>query len=184
MKAARLRTRVTYANVTSTVALALALSTGGAYAAAQIGAGDIKDDAVRTRHIADGQVTKTDLKDGAVTSEKFAPSARTQIIEYHLGSRDFATELACVNLNGLTRSQIVSSVWTAQLHRSFDEGGGNVEDQTFTVPGETFSARYRVTATAGLVNRACVVAVSGVDETFDAVRLIRTVPTARIVQPD
>ncbi len=56
----RLRSHVTYANVMATVAVFLVLG-GGAYAASKIGAGDIKRNAVRSKHIKDGQVTTRDL---------------------------------------------------------------------------------------------------------------------------
>lgn len=46
------RPRLSYANVTSTLALVIATSTGGAYAAATIGSTDIEDKAVKSRHIA------------------------------------------------------------------------------------------------------------------------------------
>lgn len=59
------RPRLSYANVTSTLALVIALSTGGAYAAATIGSKQIKDDAVKSRHLAAGAVTTPDLRDGA-----------------------------------------------------------------------------------------------------------------------
>ena len=75
MRTLRLRSRVTYANLASTLALTAALSTGGAYAAGQIGASDIKDDAVKTRHLADSSVRKPDIMDGAVTRAKLASGA-------------------------------------------------------------------------------------------------------------
>lgn len=64
------RPRLTYANVTSTLALFLVLSTGGAYAAATIGSSQIKDNAIRTQHIAGGQVQQPDLGAGAVSRSK------------------------------------------------------------------------------------------------------------------
>ena len=54
--------RLSYANVVATLALFVALG-GGAYAtqAGRIGPGDIKPDAIRTRHIADGSLRLRDL---------------------------------------------------------------------------------------------------------------------------
>lgn len=66
-----------HSTVVAYVALTAALSTGGAYAAAQIGAKDIKPDAVRSKHIKDGQVRTGDLGFAAVTSEKVADSSLT-----------------------------------------------------------------------------------------------------------
>ena len=64
------RPQLSYANVTATLALVIATSTGGAYAAATIGSSDIKNDAVKSRHIAGGGVKDADLKDGAVSQQK------------------------------------------------------------------------------------------------------------------
>jgi hypothetical protein len=69
------RPRLSYANVTATLALLIATSTGGAYAAATIGSGQIKDDAVKSRHIADATVKASDLRDGAVTRAKLRDGA-------------------------------------------------------------------------------------------------------------
>lgn len=74
MRLSRLRrARPSYADVTATLALVVALSTGGAYAAATIGSANIKDNAVKTRHIAAGNVRTTDLFDGAVGQAKLGP---------------------------------------------------------------------------------------------------------------
>lgn len=59
------------------LALTVALGTGGAYAAAQIGARDIKPDAVHSRHIKDGNVRTPDLHFGAVKSAKVADDTLT-----------------------------------------------------------------------------------------------------------
>ena len=55
-----IRSRLTFANVMASIAVFAALA-GGAYAAATIGANDIKKDAVRTKHIKNGQVGARDL---------------------------------------------------------------------------------------------------------------------------
>lgn len=59
--------RLNYATVMSTLAVFGVLG-GGAWAAATIGASDIKDNAVRSRHIQDGQVLGADIGTGAVSS--------------------------------------------------------------------------------------------------------------------
>lgn len=71
------RPRLSYANVTSTLALVIATSTGGAYAAATIGSNQIKDNAVKSRHIAGGHVKTSDLKDGAVAKGKLGADVAT-----------------------------------------------------------------------------------------------------------
>jgi hypothetical protein len=57
--------RPTHGTVVAYLALFVALATGGAYAAGQIGAGDIKDNAVHSKHIKNGQVKARDTAQGA-----------------------------------------------------------------------------------------------------------------------
>ena len=64
------RPRLSYANVTATLALVVATSTGGAYAAATIGSANIKDNAVKSRHIDAGHVRSSDVYNGAVGQVK------------------------------------------------------------------------------------------------------------------
>lgn len=59
-----------YANVTSTLALVVALGGTGAYAANTIGSTDIRSGAVRSSDIGTGQVRSADLATSAVTSAK------------------------------------------------------------------------------------------------------------------
>jgi len=62
----RIRRHLSFANVTSVIALCVALGTGGAWAAATIGPGDIKDNAVRSRHIDDHTIHGPDMAANAV----------------------------------------------------------------------------------------------------------------------
>jgi hypothetical protein len=62
-------------NVMSTVAVVVALAGGSAWAAATIGAGDIKKNAVRSKRIKNGAVTRRKLADGAVNSARLASGA-------------------------------------------------------------------------------------------------------------
>jgi hypothetical protein len=73
----RLLRRPSHGAVVAYLALFLALTTGGAWAAAQIGPEDIRKNAVRSRHIKDGQVRTTDVRNGAVTASKLAPNGVT-----------------------------------------------------------------------------------------------------------
>jgi hypothetical protein len=65
----RFRPRLTYANVVASLALFVALG-GTTYAAATIGAGDIKKDAVRSKHIKNGEVKSEDLRPALLASLK------------------------------------------------------------------------------------------------------------------
>jgi hypothetical protein len=78
----RTRNLLTFANVCSFLALAVAISTGGAYAANTVFSTDIVDGEVKTPDLAAGAVTSpkildgavkvVDLNDGAVTSDKLS----------------------------------------------------------------------------------------------------------------
>src|SRR2546421_12842696 len=72
----RFRPRLTYANVVASLALFVALG-GTTYAAATIGAGDIKNDAVRSRHIKNGQVKNPDLAPNSVGGGKVINNSLT-----------------------------------------------------------------------------------------------------------
>jgi hypothetical protein len=62
--------RISYANVTATLALVMAMSTGGAFAAAKIGSSDIAKNAIKSKHIKAGAVQNSDLGANAVTTDK------------------------------------------------------------------------------------------------------------------
>jgi hypothetical protein len=70
------RMRPSYAAVTSTLALVLALGMGGAYAASKITSKQITTSAVKSKHIKDGQVRTADFaSDARVASAKAADTA-------------------------------------------------------------------------------------------------------------
>ena len=62
---------LSFANVVSLLALFVALG-GTVYAAATIGAGDIKRNAVRAKHIKSGNVKRADIANNAVNAAKIA----------------------------------------------------------------------------------------------------------------
>src|SRR4051795_1564622 len=78
--------RVTYANIASTLALAIALGSGGAYAAGlarnsvgsrqivnhSIKGHDIRDNTVTGANVADGSLTSADVADGSLTAADVA----------------------------------------------------------------------------------------------------------------
>lgn len=73
---AGIRSRLTYANVMATLAVFIAVG-GGAYAASKIGPNDIKENAIRSKHVKDGQIKPADLAEipggrvGVLTSRFF-----------------------------------------------------------------------------------------------------------------
>jgi hypothetical protein len=87
---ARLRAHLTYANVMSTIAVFVAVSTGGAYAANTIFSTDIVDGEVKTPDLAGEAVTAPKLKPSAVTTDRIAGGAVTtdRVKDNNLGGRD------------------------------------------------------------------------------------------------
>ena len=96
----RSRSPLTFANVTSLLALVIALGTGTAYAADTVGSSDIIDgavmnvdlgaDAVDASKILDGSIGTADIADGSVTGSDVAPDSLTgsDIADHAVGVRD------------------------------------------------------------------------------------------------
>ena len=68
----RLAQKFSYANVTATIALFIALSGAAAYAAGKIGSTDIAKDAIKAKHVKDGEIGTAEVRDGALLSDDFA----------------------------------------------------------------------------------------------------------------
>jgi len=88
----KLRARMTYANVVSTIALALALGGGTAYAATKIGTGNIRYHAVTGSKIANNAITASKVKNGALSGSDIRSNSirGTQIRTGTLEASDFA----------------------------------------------------------------------------------------------
>lgn len=134
--------RLGYANVTATLALALALSTGGAYAHGKVTAGDIAKNAVTSKHIAKGQVKTSDLKKNAVKGKNVKDGslqgddvAAGSLTGDHLAPRTEGLALAGV-----------SFATDATINQEFNRLGADVTvvrdalgDYDVTIPGASFS---------------------------------------------
>lgn len=77
-------TRLTYANVTSTLALVIAMSGGAAYAANTIRSTDIVDGEVKTNDLASNAVTTAKVRNESLTAPDIAPSG--------VGASELATD--------------------------------------------------------------------------------------------
>ena len=73
----RIRKRLTYANVISTLALFLVLTGGAAYAAKKIGSHELRGGAVTTAKIKRNAVTRSKIKAEAISTAKIAKGAIT-----------------------------------------------------------------------------------------------------------
>jgi hypothetical protein len=99
-----LRSRLTFSNVASGLALFIALSTGGAYAANTIGSSDVIDNSLLSQDIKDGNVKGVDLANGSVSSGR--------IIDGSVANADLAADSvtsADVAGNTLTGSDVKES---------------------------------------------------------------------------
>jgi hypothetical protein len=88
----RVRARLTYANVVSSIALLFALSTGGAYAANTVFSTDIVDGEVKNADIGGNQVTTTKIKAGNVFLSDLAPDAvdGSKVLDGAIANADLA----------------------------------------------------------------------------------------------
>jgi hypothetical protein len=96
---------VSYANVTATLALVVALG-GTGYAATQIGTKDIQDGAITSSKLANGAVVASKIGDGAVDASALAAKAVTP--DAVNGSQPFAINVKnATTLNGIASSSFI-----------------------------------------------------------------------------
>ena len=173
--------RISYANVTATLALVMVMSTGGAFAATKIGSGDIAKNAIKSKHIKAGQVKNSDLAANAVTGDKVADSSLTgadvgdssltggdvsdgsltgtDIQDGSLGSNDIGSRAKGVALAG------VSTSGGATITESFNRLGGavtvtnpSIGTYEVTIPGTAFSGfTNQISSIDGSYNNYCYV---------------------------
>jgi hypothetical protein len=95
----RLRPRLSYANVVSTIALAFALGGGAVYAAGKIGSSQIAKNAIHSRQIKNRQVKRQDIAGGSINSGKVSNDSLTgkDIREATLGEVPLASDARTVN---------------------------------------------------------------------------------------
>jgi hypothetical protein len=103
----RLLSRLTYANVTATIALFMALATGGAYAAQQITSADIVDGEVKSVDIGDKEVRFPDINSAAVRSRHLATDA---VLTQHIAPDAVGKE--DIGPNAITESKIDATAVT------------------------------------------------------------------------
>lgn len=130
----RIRSKLTYANVISTIALFLALSGGVALAASKIHSKNIAKGAVNTSKLQKGAVKTSKLHARAVTSGKLAVSAvrSNQIADGAVGSTEIANGAvgsAQIGRGAVNTPQIADgAVGSAQI------GSGAVAPSNLQVP--------------------------------------------------
>jgi hypothetical protein len=84
----KLRARITYANVVATLALFVAVGTGGAYAANTVFSTDIVDGEVKSVDIGNGEVNSADVKDQSLTTFDVSTFLGADIVDGTLTGAD------------------------------------------------------------------------------------------------
>jgi hypothetical protein len=92
-KLSQIKRHINFANVTSLLALFIALGGATVYAAARIGADDIKPNAVRSKHIKTGAVKRVDIAKNAINGPRIASGAvaSADIANESVGAADLGT---------------------------------------------------------------------------------------------
>jgi hypothetical protein len=174
----RLRHKLTYANVVSTIALFLALAGGSVYAASKIGAGSIRKGAIRSFHIKNRQVRRQDIAGGSINSRKVSNSSLTgkDIKESTLGLVPSAQDAHTVG--GITERVVRASLPNSGSTTPVVSLGGLTA--ILSCPGGTATLEVRgsVSGDEGTVFDSD----SGAAQQFDA-DTDRTVVTAGAVDP-
>jgi hypothetical protein len=171
------RPRLSYANVTATLALVIATSMGGAYAHGKIGSEDIKKNAVKSRHIAAKNVKTPDLAKNAVTTNrikakavtrgKLAPNARPNVVVYlDPDGHDFTADSStAIVIPGLTADVAANSAWIVE--------GRNSAGSWVPIPGGDNGASGYVVRVFPVSQTVFIVNTSGPGEEFFGLKVVR-----------
>ncbi len=149
-------------NVYGLIAITIALS-GTAYAAAKIGAGDIKPDAVRAKHIKDGQVRTGEVRDEALSS--------TDIADASLTGDDIAEEsLIGVNAATLNGAIVISDQGSAGAGQSGPQSLGTIPGVGhFEIECDAASMQMRFVSEFGGGNLAVIQDAGGADAVYEEI---------------
>jgi hypothetical protein len=133
----RVRSRLTYANVMSTIAVFGVLAGGGAWAASKIGSGDIERNAVRSKHIKNQQVKPGDVKDDSLTGAELADDSLSgaDVAAGSLTGADVADDsLTAADIDEATLGQAVSAVAIGEEDIALTGFGTTVVETELEVP--------------------------------------------------
>lgn len=152
----KIRKRLTYSNVMSSLAVFLVLGGASAYAAKKIGSNGLKSNSVTTAKIKKNAVTSTKIKNNAITTGKIKNDAVTgaKVLESSLGSvPNAALADTASNLTGFktfSGSGTEDTMTTLFSTGQFDVVGICDQNGDFDPPGFQFENTGSV---IGIVNR-------------------------------
>jgi hypothetical protein len=159
-----LRKRLTFANVTSLMALFIALS-AGSYAAIKIpknsvGTKQLKNNAVTAKKIKNGAVTTSKIKNAAVTAAKINPAGLTVPNALHANTADTATSAhSATTASHATTADTASTLGGKSIRWLLVSGTGTIVNQSggFSIAAHVGSGLYILNAAAPVGNHAIVV---------------------------
>ena len=164
----RISPHLTYTNAMVTL-LAFVVLGGGAWAAATIGANDIKDNAIRSRHIKDGQVEVADLASDA-------RGARAVALIDPGTSPQFNTNLAKRGFRSVTRAAVGRYCLTPKAGLDPSKDPAVVEGEAGLSPSGILLVDWDTTAVDCNAGRYEVRTATGSGVASDAVEFVIVVP--------
>jgi hypothetical protein len=153
----RIRSRLTYANVMSSIAVFLVLGGATAFAASKIGSNQIKSNAITTGKIKKEAITTTKIKKDAVTGAKVKESSLGQVP-------------SAANADNAGNANTVDGMHVGRIN--FIAQANTPNTTVFSADGLTLNAscdagsQLNLTATTS-VNHAEIFESGNFDETFD-----------------
>jgi hypothetical protein len=125
-----MRPRLTYANVVATLALAVAVGTGGAWAASQINGGLLKDRSVKGRKLKKNTLTGKEIREN-----KLAKVPKAKLADTALNATAAANAGNASQLGGIAPGGFIQGAGKLSSGRTTGTGGSDPNViRTFTTP--------------------------------------------------
>jgi hypothetical protein len=159
---AMLRSKLSYANVMATIAVFVAVGTGGAYAANTIGSADIIDGEVKAVDVGNNEIGSADVKDGTLNTFDVHSFLGVDVVDGSLTGADLATE--SVASGQIKNSTIESQDIVTGGVQADDVSNGGLKDEDIAE-----GAFVHFTADIGVVpaNSCLALPITGVDAQGD-----------------
>lgn len=150
----RIRSRLTFSNVTAMVAVFVALG-GGAYAAQKVGPRDIAKNAVRSKHVKNKAVKSRHVNNRAVKAAKIANGAvgAAKLAPNAVAARAYAY----VETNGEVRPEVPSHGITSE---NIDHPSAGL----YCISGLPFTPRHAQVSASSVGQRRHAAVAAGIDD--------------------